>query len=199
MPNDKAYDNKDSVALHNLAGSEVDSSDLREWISFAKTQAVATELLQFELDALADALEYKAKFIIEAFEELVSLMHQNPQFEKCPDVNRSMSNMVRSLQFQDIAKQKLENISDALKSVHGYASSKITDTEESHKFDTSEVLSNSDNMHKVISERTLAEMRKSMMRNLEMLSKADYEKVSHISCETASDDDNQDQDNVELF
>ncbi|MGH1349491.1 MAG: hypothetical protein ACRBBN_01600 [Methyloligellaceae bacterium] len=197
MPNDPAYEKKEGTASHDQSGSETDSTDLREWISFAKTQAVTTELLQFELDALADALEYKAKFIIEAFEELVGLMHQNPQFEKCPDVTKSMSNMVRSLQFQDIAKQKLENISDALKSVHGYANNKITHTEETHRLDTSEVLSNSDNMSQVISERTLAEMRKSMMRNLEMLSKADFEKLSHISCETASEDNNQ--DNVELF
>ncbi len=197
MPNDTAYENKESAQPQGPSDFADDGVHLGDWLSFAKTQAVTTELLQFELDALADALEYKAKFIIEAFEELVTLMQQNPQFSENSDVAKSMSSMVRSLQFQDIAKQKLENISNALKSVHNYANGKINETSKIHDFNTSDVLSNTENMNQVISERTLAEMRKSMLNNLETLSKLDYERLSNISCETASEDSNN--DNVELF
>lgn len=197
MPKETAYENKAEQLAAKRPDSIESESELREWVSFAKTQALTTELLQFELDALADALEFKAKSVIEAFEDLVSLMQQSPQFAESEDVSQNLSNMVKSLQFQDIAKQKLENISGALQSIHGYANHKVTEVCNNYPINKSDIISDTENMDRIISDRTLAEMRKSMMKNLESLSKNDFEKLSVVSKEETHKEDSG--TNVELF
>lgn len=188
----------ESNSSHPLAeDAHISKEALLNWLSFAKTQAITTELLQFEMDALADALEFKAKAIIEAFEEIVILMKQHPAMNECEDVSKSLSHMVRSLQFQDIAKQKLENISEALKTVHEYANSIIIETDNDYGIDIDDVISNQESIDRLVTDRTLEEMRKNMMKNLELLSKPDYERL--LELEGKDHDREENNLNIELF
>lgn len=197
LQNQNAEEPEETTSRGTVHESHIGKQALINWLSFAKTQAITTELLQFEMDALADALEFKAKAIIEAFEEIVMLMQQHPVMAENKDVSKSLSHMVRSLQFQDIAKQKLENISDALKTVHEYANSIIIETDNEYGIDIDDVMSNEESIDRIVTDRTLAEMRKNMMKNLELLSKTDFERL--LEFEGKENDNEENNLNVELF
>ena len=192
--------------MHNTNLKHQDSESPKyissQWVEFAKTQKLISELLQFELDSMSEVIEEKVKNIEEVFYSLASISKgasfDDAQLDK---LTNNLDQIVKNLQFQDLVTQKIENISKTLKTIQKYSEDLIKVTNDSELLDTTKISSNSQYIEQVIKERTLDEMRNNMLRNLEVLSKIDFDLISDnmISKKTDRSEVIDQEDDIELF
>ena len=116
--------------------------------------------------------------------------------EKLEILSNNLDSIVKNIQFQDLVSQKIENISNSLKTLQGYSDELIR-----HTKDKENILPNNDYIERIIRERTLEEMRSNMLRNLENVSKVGYEQISDNLSTTLSNlpSSKHDGDDIELF
>ena len=191
--NDLIQENGDPKTNINTAES---------WLEFAQTQNLISELLQFELDGLSDVIEEKVKNIEDVFYSLSSITKSKSKDDiEHDEISRNLETIVKNLQFQDLVSQKIENISNSLKTLQSYSKEVISREDRNGDVNLSNLLSNSSYIERIIKERTLEEMRSSMLNNLESISKVDYELISSKLTTTISKRciDEGCSDNVELF
>ena len=169
-------------------------------VEFAKTQSVTAELLKFELDALSETIEINTKEITDMLIKISEFANSETIGEKVStELLKSLDQIIRSLQFQDIAEQKIKNISDTMTTMQDY-SNQLATTTKSEQGDTSSISSNEEYIEKVISERSLEGMRSSMLTNLKSVSNADFEKISDSLSNSILKPASQDDDsNIDLF
>ncbi len=171
--------NKEADLIQESSGVDMIQDSTEYWLEFAKTQSLVSELLQFELDGLSDIVEQKVKNIEDVFYSLSSISKGDELDDaKLEKLSSNLETIVKNIQFQDLVSQKIENICNSLKILQSYSEELIDRSKENSDVDISNLLSNSMYIERIIKERTLEEMRSSMLRNLENVSKVDYDLIS---------------------
>lgn len=213
------FSNKQNTAFaarsHDMTSPQGDAVNnyipketLYKWVKLAKSQALVIELLQLELDTLSETIETGTFSITNNFQSLTNCVK-----ESCDDqevINKaqtSLSKVVKSLQYQDLANQQIENISNTLATLGKTFSFLLHETVELDEKGMENLSVDEKYLSQIISERTLGEMRDRMVKNLEKISEVNAEllddnltKAQGDSTDTPEDKSkSSDQDSVELF